>query len=923
MSYYPSTQLLAVLTYTSPTTHCYLTRSHISDHRLATHMNCHQSADSLPPLPSDTDSGSDTELISDDIELVISQGVKKYEAFFQQNRDLVIDERCQNELDEMRSMGLPTVLLRSPFEEQQLSDEDNHKRYKRRKPKQLKKRDLSAQDDSDDCIPLIDRDDEQLQIDPRLVLEAPMPGPWTSVVVNVGSSTTSDSDGEVSGNEGGAASGEEMEEYTGFDFVADKEPVTEDTPVSAQVTPQDIDDIPSSKDVTPATMETPAAKESKAMTEPILPESNVEIIVDNPVIKEAPVSAQVTPQDIDDIPSSKDVTPATMETPAAKESKAMTEPILPESNVEIIVDNPVIKDAPVSAQVTPQDIDDIPSSKDVTSVTMETPVETESTDKTEPLLPESNVEIIMDNPVIEMKDLDLDAEWNNYWNNVFPLILPEEWNKVHPHIPLSTVYHYTKFPIIAHSLSLTEVTEISYSEDDVTSKWDEFYSNIYWTYYHNYKHYSQMGYEFDLTTTADCSKNDIQVCTDELNLLVEKCPSPLIEDEKTEFEFCSRNERKRTKVLDVSSEAESVCKRFDFSFNNPNAGELSSFVPTKTKSISNSNKKTQKYTKKRNSKHNHTFNTNKRPEIIQTATTIGDACKDFLELVASEKVSNEESNECIKGEIEIVTPPKEPPPENELTPVEKQVSENNIVESKNDLIPEETPDLTLAKNIKSTWRHTMYNSPGNLPKHLTKYWAQRYRLFSLFDKGIQMDEESWWSVTPEKIGEHIAERCRCDVIVDAFCGVGSNGIQFAKTCERVIAIDIDPIKIKFAKINAKIYNVSDRIEFIVGDFFQIIPTLKAVDVVFLSPPWGGPKYLNATLFDLSYIPLGGSEIYELARKVTPNVAYYVPRNVNVDQMVKLGGPGSHVEIEQHFLNGKLKTMTAYYGELAGDPDFIS
>ncbi|CAB4058826.1 TGS1 [Lepeophtheirus salmonis] len=52
----------------------------------------------------------------------------------------------------------------------------------------------------------------------------------------------------------------------------------------------------------------------------------------------------------------------------------------------------------------------------------------------------------------------------------------------------------------------------------------------------------------------------------------------------------------------------------------------------------------------------------------------------------------------------------------------------------------------------------------------------------------------WFSVTPEKIAKHIAERCRSDVIVDAFCGVGGNAIQFALTCNHVIAIDIDPKK---------------------------------------------------------------------------------------------------------------------------------
>lgn len=51
----------------------------------------------------------------------------------------------------------------------------------------------------------------------------------------------------------------------------------------------------------------------------------------------------------------------------------------------------------------------------------------------------------------------------------------------------------------------------------------------------------------------------------------------------------------------------------------------------------------------------------------------------------------------------------------------------------------------------------------------------------------------------------------------------------------VIAIDIDPKKIELAKHNASVYGVADRIEFIVGDFFLLAPSLKA-DVVFLSPP---------------------------------------------------------------------------------------
>lgn len=46
-----------------------------------------------------------------------------------------------------------------------------------------------------------------------------------------------------------------------------------------------------------------------------------------------------------------------------------------------------------------------------------------------------------------------------------------------------------------------------------------------------------------------------------------------------------------------------------------------------------------------------------------------------------------------------------------------------------------------------------------------------------------------------------------------------------------------------AKHNATIYGVADRIEFIVGDFLTLADSLKA-DVIFLSPPWGGPQYLK-------------------------------------------------------------------------------
>lgn len=144
--------------------------------------------------------------------------------------------------------------------------------------------------------------------------------------------------------------------------------------------------------------------------------------------------------------------------------------------------------------------------------------------------------------------------------------------------------------------------------------------------------------------------------------------------------------------------------------------------------------------------------------------------------------------------------------------------------------------------------------------------------------------EGWFSVTPERIAEHIAQRAQVSsqtlVVVDAFCGVGGNAIQFALagnfgtefdlphnslyTCSSqtpslfsvivfsrpsVIAVDIDPVRLALARHNAAVYGVSERIDFVQADFLQVAPRLRA-DVVFLSPPWGGPEYLSADVFNI-------------------------------------------------------------------------
>lgn len=223
-----------------------------------------------------------------------------------------------------------------------------------------------------------------------------------------------------------------------------------------------------------------------------------------------------------------------------------------------------------------------------------------------------------------------------------------------------------------------------------------------------------------------------------------------------------------------------------------------------------------------------------------------------------------------------------------------------------------TPSLLVLYRERCIRQRIIAEDIANDPS-LKKYWMQRYKLFSKFGDGIKLDRESWYSVTPEEIAKDIAQKCRGGVIVDAFCGSGGNSIQFAMTCDRVIAIDIDPVKIYNARHNAQIYGVEEKIEFIIGDFFEKAPYIEA-DRVFLSPPWGGPNYIDKNEFTVADLGIYGHKAFQVARSISDNVAFLLPKNAAVEDFKRLAGPGRPVIIQSNKVNGKLKTKTAYYGK---------
>eukprot|EP00121_Abeoforma_whisleri_P015515 Awhi_evm1s14291 len=65
------------------------------------------------------------------------------------------------------------------------------------------------------------------------------------------------------------------------------------------------------------------------------------------------------------------------------------------------------------------------------------------------------------------------------------------------------------------------------------------------------------------------------------------------------------------------------------------------------------------------------------------------------------------------------------------------------------------------------------------------------------------------------------------------------------------------------------------------------------------------------------MPVCGVKVYESAQSISPNIAYFMPKNTDLSQLIELAGPRNKCEVEENYLNEKLKTITAYYGDLVG------
>ena len=211
-----------------------------------------------------------------------------------------------------------------------------------------------------------------------------------------------------------------------------------------------------------------------------------------------------------------------------------------------------------------------------------------------------------------------------------------------------------------------------------------------------------------------------------------------------------------------------------------------------------------------------------------------------------------------------------------------------------------------------------YSAPSN------QFWIQRYYYFSKFDKGIMMDKESWYSVTPEEIAKYIAKLIKGKSIIDGFCGCGGNVIQFSKYCSKVYAIDISKSKLDMCKNNCKVYHCKNNIKFIHSNFLKMKNKIKA-DYIFLSPPWGGTEYKNSEIYSIKkFMYPDITEIIRMSLNVANKILFFLPRNLDLDELFDLcstvkneikekSGENLFFDIKIIKSNGRIKSLLITFG----------
>jgi len=164
--------------------------------------------------------------------------------------------------------------------------------------------------------------------------------------------------------------------------------------------------------------------------------------------------------------------------------------------------------------------------------------------------------------------------------------------------------------------------------------------------------------------------------------------------------------------------------------------------------------------------------------------------------------------------------------------------------------------------------------------------------------------------TPINVAKRRAKDLKCDRIVDLCSGIGIQACEFAKTCSRVLAIEIDSRKVEVS--NKNFSNVKN-LKFEVGDVMdeKIIEEVRNFnpDIIFCDPE----RLASEKERNIESIKPDLKRLIEVYGKICKNICIEVPPRIDLDKLKELD-----CEKEYLSLDNKLNRLNLKFGNLKRD-----
>lgn len=225
---------------------------------------------------------------------------------------------------------------------------------------------------------------------------------------------------------------------------------------------------------------------------------------------------------------------------------------------------------------------------------------------------------------------------------------------------------------------------------------------------------------------------------------------------------------------------------------------------------------------------------------------------------------------------------------------------------------------------------------------MPRFYRSRHGLLSEFDSlDIELDDEMWFSVTPEGVAtqhaKSLSDALKTSIVLDLFCGIGGDIIKFPKS---LFAIGCDILESRLGvakKMHARLGKCP--VDFVLSDSMSTKSCFRkrTFDAVYLSPPWGHEGIRNrkiAPVFGrrkLASLDVDGFKVFLKAIYLAKNdnIAFFLPRGMDINDLHRLARMTSDstkafIEIHESFdpddetnddeeYRFRVRAITVYFG----------